>query len=68
MARLRLSVFQGASHGDFLLAPACPIEKVMQSEIGETVVNKQVSSQPGIIYTENSDSFILSDIRSDHII
>ena len=25
---LRLSVSQGASLGDFLLAPACPIEKV----------------------------------------
>ena len=25
---LRLSVYQGASLGDFLLAPVCPIEKV----------------------------------------
>ena len=28
LLRLRLSVSQGASLGDFLLAPACPIEKV----------------------------------------
>jgi len=28
LSLLRLSVYQDASLGDFLLAPACPIEKV----------------------------------------
>ena len=43
----RLSVSQGASLGDFLLAPACPIEKVPSGSETEGRERK-FSPKPGI--------------------
>jgi len=56
LLNLRLSVSQGASLGDFLLAPACPIEKVTlwegflyltsESEIDEDCENELLACVP----------------------
>ena len=54
---LRLSVSQGAPLGDFLLAPACPIEKVTNS-MGGLIQCADLQGSKGTCFALKQKSFL----------